>query len=45
MTDFKESGSHGSNIIDEPYVLGSLNFNGDDGVLLPLVSRLSLGKT
>ncbi|GHJ84927.1 hypothetical protein NliqN6_1329 [Naganishia liquefaciens] len=43
VTDFKESGSHGSNIIDEPYVLGSLNFNGDDGVLLPLDAPMAGG--
>ncbi|KAJ9115549.1 hypothetical protein QFC24_006959 [Naganishia onofrii] len=43
VTEFKESGSHGSNIIDEPYVLGSLNFNGDDAVLLPLDAPMAGG--
>lgn len=33
-----EGGSHPANVIDEPYPYGGMNWNGDEPVLLPVVS-------
>jgi urea carboxylase len=40
--DGGEGGSHPANVIDEPYSYGGLNWNGDDPVILPIVSQVLL---